>query len=82
LSSAFDAAKCGQRPIDHGLRRRRLAQIGIDDQRFRAGGLHRRGRLVQMSAVPRHEDQRGEIACEADGGGPADTLAGTCDDGY
>jgi hypothetical protein len=30
-----------------------LAEIGIDDQHFRAGGLRRRGGLFQMRAIPR-----------------------------
>jgi len=62
------------------MRRRGLAQIGVDDQRFRASGLHRHSRLIEMTAVPRDEDQCGEILRKAYGGGSADTLAGSCDD--
>jgi len=57
-----------------------LAEIGINDQYFRAGGLRRRGGLFQMRAIPRHQDQRGEIARKADGRGPANALAGSRDD--
>jgi len=33
-----------------------------------------------MSAIPRDQDQRGEIARKADGRGPANALAGSRDD--
>ena len=48
---------------------------------FGAGGLHRLGRLLQIGAVARDQDERGEIARKADGGRLADALAGAGDDG-
>ena len=39
-----------------------------------------RGRF-QIGAVPRNQDQRGKVTRKADGGGPADALAGSRDNG-
>jgi hypothetical protein len=58
-----------------------LPQVGIDHQRFRAGGPHRHGGLFQIGAVSGDQNQRGEVAREADGGRLADALAGAGDDG-
>ena len=38
VEQRVDAAERGQGLIDHGLCGLRLGQVGIDDQRFRAGG--------------------------------------------
>ena len=81
IEQRVDAAERGQGLIDHRLRGLRLGQVGIDDQRFRAGGLHRLGRLLQIGAVARDEHERREIAREADGGSLADALARARDDG-
>ena len=82
VEQGVDAAERGQRLVDHSLRRRRLGQIGIDDQRFGAGGPHRLRRLLEIGAVARDQDERGEIAREADRRRLADALAGAGDDGY
>ena len=81
VEQRVDPAEGGQGLIDHGLRGRGLGQIGIDDQRLRAGGFHRLGRLFEMAAVARDEDQRRKVARETDGGRPTDALAGAGDDG-
>ena len=80
LSNASIRPNAGQRLIDNDLGGRGLGEVDVDDQRLGAGGLHRLRRLVQMRAVPRHEDERGEVAREADGRRPADALARAGDD--
>ena len=81
VEQRVDATECGQGLIDHGLGGGRLGEVDIDDQRFRAGGLHRLRRLIQIGPVPRDEDERREVAREADGRRPADALARAGDDG-
>ena len=81
IEQRVDSAEGLQGLIDHRLGGRRLGQIDIDDQRFRAGGPHRFGRLLQVGTVPRDQDQRREIAGETDRRRLTDTLAGPRDDG-
>ena len=81
VEQRVDAAEGGQGLVDHGLRSGGLREVGIDDERFRAGVLTACGRLLEIGAVARDQDQRGEIARKADGRGSADALAGAGDDG-
>ena len=81
VEKRVDAAERGQGPVGRCLRGFGLPQVGVDHLRFRVGGRDRRGRLLQTCAIPRDQDQRGEVASKADGGGSADALAGSGDDG-
>jgi hypothetical protein len=81
VEQRVDAAKCGKRLIDHSLGRGRFGEVEVENRRFGACGLHRFRGLVEMGAVPRREDESGEVAREAYGRRPADTLARTGDDG-
>ena len=81
VEQRVDAPERGQGLIDHGLGGGRLGEVDIDDQRFRAGGLHRLRRVIQIGAVPGDEDQRREVAREASSRRPADPLARARDDG-
>ena len=81
LSKRVDPAECGQGLIDHSFGGRWLGKIEIDDERFCARSLHRLRRALQVGAVPRDENERGEIARKANGRRPADALARAGDDG-
>jgi hypothetical protein len=70
----------GQGLIDYGLCGRSLRKINIDDERFRARGLHRFRRALEVRAVPRDQNERSEIARKANGRRPADPLARAGDD--
>jgi hypothetical protein len=67
VEEGVDAAECAQSLIDDGLRGSGLGQINIYDQFFRSSGLHGFRRLFQISVTSRDEDERGEVAREADG---------------
>ena len=81
IEQRVDSTERGQGLIDHGLGGRRLGEVDIDDQRFGAGGLHRLRCLIQIGAVPRDENERGEVARKANGRRPTDPLARARDDG-
>ena len=81
VEQRVDAAECGERLIDHGLRSGGLRKIPFDDQRFSTGGFHRLGGLFQIGAVSRDKDQGRKIARKPDGRGLTDALAGPGDDG-
>jgi hypothetical protein len=81
IEQRVDSAEGLLRSIDHRLCGRRLGQIDIEDQRFRASLPHRLGRLLQIDTVPRDQDQCREIASETDSRRSTDTLAGPRDDG-
>jgi hypothetical protein len=82
IKQRINSAEGLQGLIDHHTGGRRLGQIGSDDQRFRASGSHRFGRLLQISTVPRDQAKRREITGETDSRRPTDTLACPRNNGY
>jgi len=74
IEQRVDAAECGHGLVDYRLGGGRLCEVDADDERLGAGGFHPRRRLFEMAAVPGDEDERREVARQADGRRPADAL--------
>ena len=81
VEQGIDPAESRERLIDDRLRRGGIRQVGIDDQRLCAGGLHGLRRLVQIGAIARDQHELREITGKAYCGRAADALAGTGDNG-
>lgn len=81
VEQSVDAAEGSKGLIDHRLRSRRLAQVGIDDERVRSSGPDSFCRLLQVRAIAGDQSQRPEVTREADGCRLSDALAGARHDG-
>jgi hypothetical protein len=81
IEKGVDPPEGGKRLIDHDLSGRRLGEIEVDDERLCARGLHRFRRALQVRAVSRDENERGEITRKTNGRRSANPLACARDDG-
>ena len=80
VEQRVDPAERGQRLIDNGLAAAGSARSMSMTSASAPAAFTAFAVSSRLRAVPRHEDERGEVAREADGRRPADALARAGDD--